>query len=39
MPNSDCSQQNVLETSQQIFWRLHLEKNPFGLVLKTQPLL
>ena len=41
MPKSDCSQQNVLETSQQIFWRLHSAKKkiPFGLVIKTQPML
>lgn len=34
MPNSDYSQQNVLETSQQIFWRLHLEKK--SLWVSTQ---
>lgn len=39
VPKFDCSQQNFLETSQQIFWRLYSEnkKNPFGLVFKIQP--
>lgn len=39
VPKSDCSQQNVLETSQQILWRQYSEnkKNPFGLVFKIQP--
>lgn len=41
MPDSDCSQQKVPETSQQIFWSLHSENNkmPFGLVFKPQPIL
>lgn len=41
MSTSDCSQQNVLETSQQIFWRMHTEKKntPFRLVCKTEPML
>lgn len=36
MPKSDCSQQNVLETSQQIFWRQYSENEKKPLWVSIQ---